>query len=151
MLICACIIIGMITEWIGQALWSLVYLKGLSNAQPDGQVEADLCPSKDPGDGPQVVNAASRLALGGAAADVHAAQLADGRARLEELYEVGVAPHHLSVRIARHLRACQEPGSGGSQCSRLAVLTWLHVRAAQRAGVEYGACSESIIHGHAAR
>ena len=99
---------------VGQAIVAANYLEGLPNAKPDGQVEADLCPGKDPGDCPQVIDAAGRLALGGATADVHAAQLADGRARLEELYEVGVAPHHLSVRIARHLRTCRVPDSGCS-------------------------------------
>ncbi len=68
-------------------------------------MEAGLGPGEDPGDGAQVVDRAGGLALGGAAADVHAAQLVDGRGRLEELDEARVPPHHTPVRRARRLRA----------------------------------------------
>ena len=79
------------------------YLEGIANAEPDGEVEAGLRPGEDPGDGAQVVDGAGRLALGGAAADVHAAQLIHGRRRLEELDEARVPPHNAPVRRARHL------------------------------------------------
>ena len=51
--------------------------KCLTNAQPHGKVQACLGPSKDPRDGAEGLNAAGGLALGRAAANVEATELAE--------------------------------------------------------------------------
>ena len=54
-------------------------------------------------DGPQVVDAARRLPLGGAAADVDAAQLSYRSGLLEVLDEARVFPDNSAVCLARYL------------------------------------------------
>ena len=66
-------------------------------------MEASLGPSKDPGNGAQGVNAGGCLALGRAAADVHAPQLTHRCALAEEVNEARVLPHHVAVGVTRHL------------------------------------------------
>jgi len=80
------------------------YLKCLANAQPDGQVEPDLGPGKDPGNGTQVINTACSLPLSRTTANVHAAELAHRRHCLKELNELRVLPHHIPVPVTGHLQ-----------------------------------------------
>lgn len=87
-------------------MWS--HLEGLAHTKPDGEVEPGLGPGKDPGDGPQGVNAASSLPLGRPATNVHAPQLAHWCALAEEVNEARVFPDHITVCVTGHLRDCSQ-------------------------------------------